>query len=157
MYRKAINMKKNNVNLILILPFLVGITNLCYAQSLGDKKEGGIIYYIYQSGDQGYKEGETHGLIAAENNIKDYAKDSFSWEDAKGKCAALGVGWYLPNKDELYKLYKVKDKVGGFSSGIYCSSSEDDVGGAFFILFYDGFQGNNFDNLSFYVRAVRTF
>jgi len=150
-------MKKNNVHLILILPFLMGITNLCYAQSLGDKKDGGIIYYIYQSGEQGYKEGEIHGLIASENNVKEYTINSFSQKDAKEKCAALGVGWYLPDKDELYKLYQVKNRVGSFSNGVYCSSTEVEDGGAWFLLIYDGFQGNDFENLSFYIRAVRAF
>ena len=36
--------------------------------SVGDNYQGGIIAYIFVSGDPGYKAGETHGLIAASSD-----------------------------------------------------------------------------------------
>ena len=33
--------------------------------AIGDFREGGIVFYIYQQGDAGYVPGEVHGLIAA--------------------------------------------------------------------------------------------
>ena len=40
-------------------------------------------------------------------------------------CAALGGGWRLPTKDELNILYENKDKIGGFASNNYWSSTEE--------------------------------
>ncbi|MBI9097617.1 MAG: hypothetical protein JEY91_04020 [Spirochaetaceae bacterium] len=47
--------------------------------------------------------------------------------------------WYLPSRDELFKLYLSKDKIGGFSSLDYWSSSEDGYLDAWFRGFYDGY------------------
>ena len=33
--------------------------------AIGDFYQGGVVFYIFQSGDTGYSDGETHGLIAA--------------------------------------------------------------------------------------------
>ena len=35
------------------------------AIAIGDFYQGGVVFYIFQSGDTGYIDGETHGLIAA--------------------------------------------------------------------------------------------
>ena len=39
-----------------------------FTPKAGDRYQGGIVFYIYQSGDLGYVEGETHGLITAFRN-----------------------------------------------------------------------------------------
>lgn len=51
------------------------------------------------------------------------------YKDAKKVCSELKDGWRLPTKDELNKLYKSKNKIGGFSShwSIYWSSTEDGI------------------------------
>jgi hypothetical protein len=36
--------------------------------SVGDSAYGGIIFYVFQSGEEGYVEGEIHGLIAASSD-----------------------------------------------------------------------------------------
>lgn len=43
--------------------------------------------------------------------------------DAKKACASLGPGWRLPTNDELDILDQNKDKIGGFASDGYWSSS----------------------------------
>ena len=79
-------------------------------------------------------------------------------------CDDLTVGgysdWFLPSKDELNLMYtnlKVAG-VGGFAGTKYWSSSEGDAVTAWYQLFYNGFQGNDYAKYSTYrVRAVRAF
>jgi hypothetical protein len=80
------------------------------------------------------------------------------WENAKKACADLGDGWRLPTKDGLNILYENKDKIGGFASNHYWSSTEGDSYGAWEQSFSDGgqFSGHSDNNRS-YVRAVRAF
>lgn len=85
----------------------------------------------------------------------DFAK-RMSLEDAKKACAALGKDWRLPTKEELNSLYKNKEKLGGFASDIYWSSSENYMHYAWIQHFRDGMQYNPTNDTSkFYVRAVR--
>ena len=41
------------------------IATLLYIPSVGDNYLGGVVFYIFQSGDAGYVDGETHGLIVS--------------------------------------------------------------------------------------------
>ena len=60
---------------------------------VGDFYGGGVVFYILQDGDNGYVEGETHGLIAAvqdqSNGIQWYS-DSYYTTEATG--TAIGTG-----------------------------------------------------------------
>lgn len=77
------------------------------------------------------------------------------WDEAKKMCEDLGKKWRLPTKDELYKMYKYKDLIGGFKDDYYWSSTEGGYGDAWLFNFRNG----NFDNYvkfnEFYVLAVR--
>ncbi|MHC6204548.1 Lcl domain-containing protein [Breznakiellaceae bacterium SP9] len=79
-------------------------------------------------------------------------------------CAALNINgfkdWYLPNKDELNWIYvNLKKKgLGGFTDGLYWSSSQSSSGAAWHQRFSDGNQSYGLiKNLSLLVRAVRAF
>ena len=65
--------------------------------------------------------------------------------------------WYLPSKDELNKLYLNKVAIGGFTTGLYWSSSEYSDAGAWFQFFSNGGQYGYGKENALYVRAVRAF
>ena len=66
--------------------------------------------------------------------------------------------WYLPSKDELYKLYLNRTTIGGFISYFYWSSSEAGNNIAWLQNFDNlGDQGFSGKNQTIYVRAIRSF
>jgi len=86
----------------------------------------------------------------------DFPKE-MRWGDANKECENLGRGWRLPTKEELEILYQNKDKIGGFASNGYWSSTEGVNDGAWNQSFSDGSQYFSIENYTFYVRAVRSF
>ena len=78
-------------------------------------------------------------------------------EDAKAACAKLGEGWRLPTKEELNLLYQNKDKIGGFASSYYWSSTESNDNGVWKQYFYNGLQKRAGRISIANVRAVRAF
>ena len=79
-----------------------------------------------------------------------------NWEDAKKACEALGNGWRLSTKDESKTLYLNKDKISGFVSNNYWSSTESGSNDAWVQNFNSGSQGDSNKINQFNVRAVRT-
>jgi hypothetical protein len=76
--------------------------------------------------------------------------------------AGYPADWYLPSKDELYKLYFNHVAIGGFNTTTnpyYWSSSEVEgfVDYAWYQGFVGGYQNNNFKDITSRVRAVRSF
>jgi hypothetical protein len=66
--------------------------------------------------------------------------------------------WYLPSKDELAKLYEMKQLgFGGFADDFYWSSTEDYYATAWYLDFNTSGQGNDYKSATYYVRAVRAF
>jgi hypothetical protein len=65
--------------------------------------------------------------------------------------------WFLPSKGELNQMYVNKTAIGGFASGDYWSSSEDDAVIARSQYFLNGVQGSDIKTLAGYVRPVRAF
>jgi hypothetical protein len=83
-------------------------------------------------------------------------------------CGDLVLGgysdWFLPSRDELWKMYLNKFTIGGFANDYYWSSSEHDdydywFDGvyAWWVRFSNGEQGWGDKNAPDYVRAARYF
>ncbi len=149
--------------------------------AIGNKFQGGVIFYIDASGQ--------HGLIAAPSdqgtatpwgcyeteipgadgtaigagfqNTSDIIAGCAKQGIAARLCANLVLDgysdWFLPSKDELNKLFLSKLKVGGFSNNIYWSSTEASKYVAWYQNFNFGFQNDNHKEGTHYVRAVRAF
>jgi hypothetical protein len=91
-------------------------------------------------------------LEVAQNDFPNQMK----WDDAEKACAALGSGWRLPTKDELYMLYSYKGTIGGFADRFYWSSMEKGGTDAWFQHLGHGYQYFTIKNYLYNIRAVRT-
>jgi hypothetical protein len=91
--------------------------------------------------------------------------------DIMAGCATAGIAaricgdlvlngysdWFLPSRDELFKLYFYRVAIGGFSNSNYWSSSEIFTDGARYINFENGNLVTGFKYSTYYVRAIRAF
>jgi hypothetical protein len=82
--------------------------------------------------------------------------DVMDWRNAMQACNALGNGWRLPTKSELYILYKNKNNIKGFlNDAFYWSSTEDDNCCAWFQNF-SGWSKIDMKMVTMHVRAVNS-
>ena len=112
--------------------------------TIGDKKDGGIVYWVDATGK--------HGLIA-------YAKDLgiIKWDAANEACKNLGAGWRLPTKDELNKLYEAKQLAILASYFMFQSSTEVDQYNVWAQSLSNGKQSTGGKNHPASTCAVRSF
>ncbi|MBA0883085.1 DUF1566 domain-containing protein [Flavobacterium undicola] len=120
----------------------------------GIKYQGGTIVYLFQNGDTGYVPGETHGLIASNEDVgytgwgcPGVATNAIGTVIGTGVtntatilaiCNAAGTpaklcddyagggytDWYWPSKDELNKIYLTLSYFTNVNAYLYWSSSE---------------------------------
>lgn len=76
--------------------------------SIGDAIPGGFkVFYVLQPGDAGYDPNVSHGLVVSPDDM-----GGINWYQAMAACDNLVLGgyddWFLPNLDQLRKLYQAK-------------------------------------------------
>ena len=104
----------------------------------------------------------TEFMVIEGTNIMVQTKDlgKGDWYTANSMCENSTVGgyrdWRLPTLAELAILYNNKDKIGGFTTSYYWSSSKTITSNCYYIYFYNGSQDYDYSGNSKYVRAVRT-
>jgi hypothetical protein len=66
---------------------------------VGDNYQGGIVAYLFKSGDPGYIEGEVHGLVISTYNLETHEKydpypltQSISWDDEVTNVTTGAIG-----------------------------------------------------------------
>ncbi len=130
---------------------MVSVSAVSSAVSIGQRYQGGIVFYVDES--------RQHGLVAATRDLP----GEYEWQGAKDAGERFVDGgfsdWYLPGKWELNKLYLQKSAVGGFSDNVYWSSTEVNANYAWYQGFGSGVQKNyGYDKTTtFRVRPVRAF
>lgn len=152
---------------------------------IGDEYEGGIIFYIFQSGDAGYIEGETHGLIStledqglAQWGCQNNGIGGTSFDIGSGQsntnlilagCSTPGIAaricdeliyngfsdWYLPSNNELVLLCQNQALVGGFTYVSYWNSTEQNIDNAYTVYFENCGSGFGYNELKGGPRAIR--
>ena len=118
---------------------------------------GGVATITKPGQQQGNRVTVQHGLIAAEEDLPGF----FSWSEAQISCDSLSLhgydDWYLPDKDELNRLFFSKGAVGGFLDTLYWNSTPNDAQEAWSQDFFGGTQNSVKKSATLRVRPVRKF
>ena len=150
--------------------------------SIGDAAQGGIVFWVDDTGEHGLvsatadnifastwsispntfinkvrNDGINVGRINTDAIIAFYGTGSYA---AQACAQYLGGGygdWHLPSKYELNLLYLQQTAVGGFGGGPYWSSTELDALNAYAQLFSGGIQTPSGKASFWSVRAIRRF
>lgn len=147
------------------------------AYTVGDPCQGGIIAYttsdrilIAASSDQGSSivwasSGSTTGATATAIGTGDANTSTIYTALGTGSSYAARVckelvlngysDWFLPSKDELYRLHQNRTAIGGFASANYWSSSEATAANAWIQAFPGGTQTSVSKTGAASVRAIR--
>ena len=149
---------------------------------LGSEYQGGIIFYIDGTGQQGLVVARTdqstsdpwyNGDFVTTNALSstDGKANTELIVKAQGNTGAYAAkicrdykgggygGWFLPSKDQLNLLYQNRHLLDNFAEEIYWSSTEYDIGSAWVQDFTNGDQylDNTSDRANVHTRAIREF
>jgi len=102
----------------------VSFTTTAPPVALGASYGGGIVVYLYTSGDAGYVAGETHGLIAATQNQVTggtFANVNSNLNNPLYHSTAgqAYTDWRIPSLVEIRKIYDQKSRFGAFDFNSY--------------------------------------
>lgn len=166
---------------------VMSFTTLAPTLTVGQSYQGGIIAYLFQSGDTGYITGQTHGLIATTSNqstgvqwgcsgtsistsltfgtgltnttsiVNGCSTSSIAARICNNLVSGGYSDWYLPSFYELEKLYVNRTAIGGFSNTNYWSSSQNGTTTAYSLNFSTGTGVSTSKTSAVYVRAIRKF
>ena len=85
---------------------------------------------------------------------------SAKWSTANEMCTNSRIGgysdWRLPTLSELAYMYTHREEIGGFTTGLYWSSTTYSYNCSYYIVFSTGKQDTTLRESQLYVRAVRT-
>jgi len=117
-------------------------------REVGEEGEAGIIFDI-------------KGNTAFEYSPKETEKN-LPWEDALKYCKKLKIAgksdWFLPDKDQLNKMFILSRKrKKDFKRENYWSSTEEIARSAWFQSFNIGEEGYNGRSRPYVARAIRSF
>jgi hypothetical protein len=153
---------------------------------IGQELEGGIVFYIDETGE--------HGLVAALEDLGqfEWGCNGISISGIDGQAIGTGLqntleivagcsetpiaasealayesegysDWYIPSKDELQEMYNTignggsEGDIGGFGNGVYWSSSEFNNNYAWYVNFNDGVTFYSYKGYPYRVRVIRAF
>jgi len=130
-------------------------------QSTGIRWYNGTNRYTGTTGDGLYAGAMNTAMIVATQMV-DAQTENFAAKVCADYSVTVGGvtygDWYLPSKYELYLLYLQNTVVGGFASGAYYwSSTESNDLMAWLHFFDNNYQGAQFKDNAYYVRAIRAF
>ena len=104
---------------------------------IGQYYEGGIIFYLDNSGQ--------HGKVVAKEDL-----GYFFWEEAKIRCENLVLNnysdWYLPTKEDLEMMENQQPTISGFEYDYYWSSTVKPNSGPWFINLISGERGYDYED-----------